>query len=133
MIKGDQVLARECYQTVLVSKENHTWMIKEKSPETVETLETVELVERKPTKETNIGANLDPNMKRGIVKFLKRNLDIFTWSHEDMPSISEDVIQHQLNVDQEKKPVQQRRIVFTPERNKAILDKVNKLLATKFI
>lgn len=45
MIKGDQVLAREYYQTVLVSKENHTWMIKEKSPETVETLETVELVE----------------------------------------------------------------------------------------
>lgn len=72
-------------------------------------------------------------MKRGIIKFLKRNLDVFTWSHEDMPSISEDVIQHQLNMDQEKKPVQQRRIVFTPERNKAIIDKVNKLLATKFI
>ena len=29
-VKGDQVLARECYQTVLVAKENHTWMIEEK-------------------------------------------------------------------------------------------------------
>ena len=29
-VKGDQVLARECYQEVLATKENHTWMIEEK-------------------------------------------------------------------------------------------------------
>ena len=29
-VKGDQVLARECYQVVLAVKENHTWMIEEK-------------------------------------------------------------------------------------------------------
>ena len=29
-VKGDQVLARECYQAVLAAKENHTWMIEEK-------------------------------------------------------------------------------------------------------
>ena len=45
-IKGDQVLARECYQAVLASKENHTWIIEEKTPEIVEKLETIELVER---------------------------------------------------------------------------------------
>ena len=28
-VRGDQVLARECYQAVLVSKENHMWMIEE--------------------------------------------------------------------------------------------------------
>ena len=26
-VKGDQVLARECYQAVLAGKENHMWMI----------------------------------------------------------------------------------------------------------
>ena len=26
-VKGDQVLARECYQAVLAVKENHMWMI----------------------------------------------------------------------------------------------------------
>ena len=41
-IKGDQVFARECYQAVLASKENHTWIIKEKTPEIVEKLETIE-------------------------------------------------------------------------------------------
>ena len=31
-IKGDQVLARECYQAVLASRENPTWTIEEKNP-----------------------------------------------------------------------------------------------------
>ena len=51
-IKGDQVLARECYQAVLASKENHTWTIEEKTPEIIEKLETVELVEGSPEKTT---------------------------------------------------------------------------------
>ena len=51
-IKGDQVLARECYQAVLALKENHTWTIEEKSPEIVEKLETVELAEGSPPKTT---------------------------------------------------------------------------------
>ncbi|XP_075649705.1 uncharacterized protein LOC142620186 [Castanea sativa] len=29
-VKGDQVLARECYQAVLAAKENHIWTIEEK-------------------------------------------------------------------------------------------------------
>ena len=36
-------------------------------------------------------------------------------------------------MDLEKKPVQQRRRVFTPKQNKAIMDEVNKLLAANFI
>ena len=36
-------------------------------------------------------------------------------------------------MDPGKKPVQQRRKVFAPERIKAIIDEVNKLLAIKFI
>jgi len=51
-IKGDQVLGRECYQTILASKENHTWVIEEKMLEIVEKLETIELVEGNPTKTT---------------------------------------------------------------------------------
>ena len=44
-VKGDQVLARECYQAVLAAKENHTWMIEEKDEDKVEALEVVELAE----------------------------------------------------------------------------------------
>ncbi|XP_075655159.1 uncharacterized protein LOC142625369 [Castanea sativa] len=44
-VKGDQVLARECYQAVLAAKENHTWTIEEERDDKVEALEAVELVE----------------------------------------------------------------------------------------
>ena len=111
-IKGDQVLVRECYQAVLASKENHTWTIEEKTPEIVKKLETIELVEGSPKKTTQIGMNLSPETKEGIVDFLKDNLDVFAWSQEDMPGIPASIIQHRLNVDPEKKPVQQRRRVF---------------------
>ena len=103
-VKGDQVLARECYQAVLAAKENHTWMIEEKKEEKVETLETVELVDGESTKTTRIGTTLSEEMKRRLVQFLKGNLDVFAWSYEDMPGIATEVIQHQLNVDPERKP-----------------------------
>ena len=103
-VKGDQVLVKEYYQAVLATKENHTWMIKEK----VKALETGELVDGEPMKTTRIGMTLSNQMKRRLVQFLKGNLDVFEWSHEDMPSIATTVIQHHLNVDSEKKPVQQR-------------------------
>ena len=50
-----------------------------------------------------------------------------------MPSLPTNIIQHCLNVDLEKKPVQQRRRVFVSEQNKAVMDEVNKLLTTNFI
>ena len=89
-------------------------MIEEKEEERVEALETVELVEREANKTTNIGMTLSPEMRTRLIRFLKENLDVFAWSHEDMPGISPKVIQHKLNVDPERKPVQQRRRTFAP-------------------
>ena len=71
------MLAQECYQEVLVSKENHTWMIEEKTPEIAEKLETVELVEGDPTKTTQVGTSLNLQTKEEIISFLKDNLDMF--------------------------------------------------------
>ncbi|XP_075663427.1 uncharacterized protein LOC142633023 [Castanea sativa] len=124
-VKGDQVLARKCYQAVLAAKENHTYTIEEKEEDKIETLETVELVKGEATKTTRIGMTLSPEMRAGLVQFLKENLNVFAWSYEDMPSISPKVIQHKLNVNPERKPVQQKRRVFAPERNKAITDDFN--------
>ena len=105
-VRGDQVLARECYQAVLAAKENHTWTIKEKEEDTIEALEEVELMEGKTTKTTRIGMTLSLEMKSMLVQFLKENLNVFAWSHEDMPGISPKVIEHKLNVNPKKKPVQ---------------------------
>lgn len=64
---------------------------------------------------------------------MKENLDVFAWSHKDVPGISIDVIQQHLNVNPKRKLVQQRRRVFALEQNRAIMDEVDKLLASNFI
>ncbi|XP_023886378.1 uncharacterized protein LOC111998513 [Quercus suber] len=102
-VRGDQVLARECYQVVLAAKENYTWIIEEKEEEKVEVLETVELVDGEPTKTTRVGTTISTDMKRKLVQFLKESLDIFAWSHEDMLGISTEIIQHRLDVNPVKK------------------------------
>nr|XP_023900738.1 uncharacterized protein LOC112012591 [Quercus suber] len=68
-----------------------------------------------------------------LAKECYQNLDVFAWSHEDMPRVDEQVIEHSLNVDPTKKPVQQKRRVFAPERNKAVMEEVKKLLVAGFI
>ena len=50
-----------------------------------------------------------------------------------MLGIDKPIIKHSLNVDSTKKPIQQKRRVFTPELNKAIIEEVEKLLAAGFI
>ena len=104
-VKGDQILARECYQVVLVAKENHTWMIEEKGENKMEALETVTLTRGETAKTTRIGMTLGLGMRASLIQFLQENLDVFAWSHEDMPGISPKVIQHKLNMNPERKPV----------------------------
>ena len=81
-------------------------MIEEKEEEKVEALETMELVDEELMKTTRVGTTTSVDMKKKLVQFLKENLDIFAWSHEDMPGISPEIIQHKLDVDLKKKPVQ---------------------------
>ena len=53
------------------------WTIEEKTPEVIKKLETIELVEGNPEKTTQIGTNLNLEMKEETVSFLKDNLDVF--------------------------------------------------------
>ena len=64
------------------------------------------LVEGDTAKVTKVGMRLDPVLKSKIMEFLKQNLDVFAWTHEDMLGIDNEVIEHKLNVDPTKKPVQ---------------------------
>ena len=92
-------------------------MIGEKEEDKAKALEEVLLVEGKTTKTTRIRTTLSPEMKSILVQFLNKNINVFTWSHKNMPGISPKVIEHKLNTDPEKKPIQQKRRAFDPEQN----------------
>jgi hypothetical protein len=47
-----------------------------------------------------VGSQLRQRVKEDLVAFLRRNSDVFAWSHEYMPGIDPSVIVHKLNVDQ---------------------------------
>ena len=74
----------------------------------MEALKTMELTEGEASKTTKIGTMLSPEMRTRLIQFLKENLDVFAWSHEDMSGIAPGVIQHKLNVNPERKSVKQR-------------------------
>ena len=92
-------------------------MIEEKEEDKVEALEIMKLVKGETIRTTRIRTTLSPEIRTRLIQFLKENLNVFAWNHEDMPSISTKVIQHRLNLDPEKKPVQQRRRVFNHGRS----------------
>ena len=62
--------------------------------EKVEALETVEMVDREPEKTTKIRTTMSEKLKKKLVQFHKGNLDVFAWSHKNMPGIATEVIQH---------------------------------------
>uniref|UniRef100_A0A2N9I3E2 Integrase catalytic domain-containing protein n=1 Tax=Fagus sylvatica TaxID=28930 RepID=A0A2N9I3E2_FAGSY len=135
-VRGDQVAARECYLASLGSGgQNQTMSIEEQKVLVKPSgeLATIELEEGRPERTTKIGADLPPKIRESLVQFLKENKDVFAWSHEDMPGINPSIISHKLNVDPSLRPIKQKRRVFAPERNNAIMEEVDKLLAANFI
>jgi hypothetical protein len=105
----------------------------QKLVEPTEELEVVVLDNRELEKTTNIGTKMDGRMKKALIEFLRGNIDVFAWTHEDMPSIDPKVICHKLNVVTSTRPIKQKRRVFAPDKNQAISDKVGKLLTAGFI
>ena len=98
-----------------------------------EVLEDIPLEEGNPEKFTRIGTSMKEKTKRDLVQFLRENIDVFAWSHEDMLGIDPNVITNHLNVYPSSKPVRQKKRVFAPERDNAIKEDVQKLTTVQFI
>ena len=92
--------------------------------EPIEALENIPLDESNPERCTRVGVDLEEKNKKDLVQFLKKKIDVFAWSHEDMLGIDPSVITHRLNVCPSFKLVRQKKRVFAPERDNAIKDEV---------
>ena len=92
--------------------------------EPTEVLENVLLQEDDLEKFTRIGTGKKEKARKDLIQFLRKSIDVFTWSHDDMLGIDPSVITHRLNAYPFSKLVRQKKRVFAPERDKAIKEKV---------
>jgi len=129
-VQEDQLAAKECYLAMLAMDEHVQMMnIEEKrvTAEPMEVLEDIPLDKNNPEKFTRIGASMEKKTKQDLVQFLKKNIDVFAWSHEDMPGIDLSVITYYLNMYPSFKSVRQKKRVFAPEQDNAIKEEVGKI------
>ena len=99
----------------------------------IEKLEEVLLDDSKNDQTTRIGTLASSTVRQARTTFLIDNRDVFTWSHEDMPGIDPSIMVHRLNLLPTFTPICQKKRVFTPERDRAIVEEVHKLQEANFI
>uniref|UniRef100_A0A2N9GFR2 Uncharacterized protein n=1 Tax=Fagus sylvatica TaxID=28930 RepID=A0A2N9GFR2_FAGSY len=121
-----QIIAEQVHQTLIVEERQNI-------AEPTEELEEIVLKEGNEKKTTRIGTSMTKEIRALVVSFLRENADVFAWSHDDMLGIGTEVISHKLNVNPSTSPVKQKRRVFAPERNTAVMEEVDKLLKAGFI
>ena len=98
-----------------------------------EVTELVNLGTDDEKKEVKIGSSLDPSAKKEIVDLLKEYADIFAWSYQDMPGLSTEIVEHQLPMRPECKPVQQKLRRVKPEMLLKIKEEIKKQLDAGFL
>jgi len=92
--------------------------------EPIKVLEDIPLEKGNPKKFTRIGTSMEEKTKQDLVQFLKKSIDVFAWSHKDMPGFDQSVITHRLNVYPSSKPVHQKKRFFALKRDNAIKEEV---------
>lgn len=63
-----------------------------------------------------IGSELEGNLKENMVDFLKKKIDVFAWTNDNMEGIDPKVMTHRLNVDPKFLLKRQKCRLMNPER-----------------
>ena len=84
-------------------------------------------------RKVKIGTTLSPEVHKAIIACLRRNRDVFAWSHSDMKDVDPDVMCQHLNIDPRIPARRQKRRPLNPERAQALKDEVDQLIRAGFI
>ena len=140
MVRGNHRKARQCYSASMKQNTIDNIYMDELNmrdevttrPTPSEELEHVQLADQ-PEHFVYIGSKLAEGIRSPLIRFLKQNMEVFAWKQEDMGGVDPAVITHRLNVNPSFKPIKQKRRSFAPEKQKAINEKIGKLLQEKAI
>ena len=75
-----------------------------------------------------IGKGLGEAEEAWLIQLPRNNQDVFAWSSSDLQGVSQDVIEHTLEVDPKATLVNQHQRPMSDERKKTAQDEVQKLL-----
>ena len=76
---------------------------------TTEELREIILNEAEPEKKILIGALLSSEEREELVSVLRKNKDVFAWTHQDMVGVDPAEASHNLNTDPKFPPVKQKQ------------------------
>ena len=131
MVRGDQIVARECYSASMKQKTVDNIYVDELDMQDevntrLEPSEELEPIQVDDHLEhlAYIGSKLAEDLRSLLIHVLKQNKDVFAWKQEDMGGIDPVIITHRLNVSPSFKSVKKKRRSFTPERQKTINEEV---------
>ena len=96
-------------------------------------LEKVDIGDGSISKPTFVNANLSDDCKADLIKLLKEYVDCFAWSYSEMPSLSRDLVEHQLPIKPGFRPFKQPSRCFNPAMYDRIKEETNRLLDAGFI
>jgi hypothetical protein len=80
-----------------------------------------------------VGADFSPEEIQIYTDLFKEFCDVFSWSYEEMPGIDPKIVEHEITMYPDAKPVQQKLHPINPKKATAIKIEVEKLLKAGFI
>ena len=90
-------------------------------------LEKVDIGDGSIPRPTFVNANLSDGCKAYLIKLLKEYVDCFAWEYSEMPSLSPDLVEHQLPIKASFRPYKQPPMRFNPVMYDRIKEEINHL------
>src|SRR4051812_40550767 len=98
-----------------------------------EPLEKINLGSEEDKKEVTIGSLLDADIKSKLTDLLKKYVDVFAWSYQDMPGLDTNIVQHYLPLKPEYPLVKLKLRRTHPDMANKIKVEVQKQLDAGFL
>ena len=84
-------------------------------------------------KEVKVDTCMSEKVRDELVTLLRDYQDIFTWTYQDMPSLSSEIMQHKLPLNPKCSPVKQKLRIMKLEMSLKIKEEVKKQFDTGFL
>ena len=97
------------------------------------TLENVNLGSPSEPRTVKIAKDLATSDRSALIGLLTEYQDVFAWSYSDMKGLDPQYYQHQIHLQTDARPIQQRRYRMNPNYVAKVKDEIDKLLCVGFI